>query len=100
MRGTTGALFVIDGAAFEILDGVFDELERAVLPGVKIGRHWNALDDVLFGGMGTPAGGFKPIWKSGGYRDIDSQTKRSRGLPPMDTSTVAPKRHVSEGWLK
>ncbi len=51
---TNPQTFEIDGADVESLDGFFDALECALAPGVRWGRNYNALHDVLFGGVGTP----------------------------------------------
>lgn len=54
----------IDGAAFEDLQGFFDEVSRQLVPGAAWGRSLDALDDVLRGGFGTPEGGFVLHWRN------------------------------------
>jgi RNAse (barnase) inhibitor barstar len=59
-------VFVVDGAGFDDLDGFWSELERLLLGGRAFGRNLDAFDDLLSGGLGTPAGGFTLRWVNAG----------------------------------
>jgi hypothetical protein len=53
----------IDGAAFDDLDGFYDEIERQMLDGAASGRSFETLSD-LFGGSDTPvAEPFQVVWE-------------------------------------
>jgi hypothetical protein len=53
----------IDGAAFDDLDGFYDEIERQMLDGAPSDRSFQSLSD-LFGGKGTPiAEPFEVVWE-------------------------------------
>ena len=56
--------YEIDGANFDSLDGFYDEFSHKVIPDAAWGRNWAAFNDVLFGGFGTPAGGFTLVWRN------------------------------------
>lgn len=56
----------LDGARFDSLEGFFDEVERALIPGARWGRNLDAFHDVLRGGFGTPDGGFRLRWRHAG----------------------------------
>lgn len=55
--------YTIDGTAFSTLEGFFEEVSRAVIPGAEWGHNLDAFDDILSGGFGTPAEGFELVWK-------------------------------------
>jgi RNAse (barnase) inhibitor barstar len=55
--------YTIDGKAFSTLQGFFDEISRAVIPGAEWGHNLDAFNDILRGGFGTPEGGFELVWK-------------------------------------
>ena len=52
----------IDGARFNTLDSFWDEISTRLIPGAKWGRNFDAFNDILRGGFGTPAGGFRLRW--------------------------------------
>jgi RNAse (barnase) inhibitor barstar len=54
--------YEIDGAQFSTLEGFYDEISRAVIPGSRWGRNLDAFNDILRGGFGTPEGGFLLRW--------------------------------------
>ncbi|WP_010582972.1 histidinol-phosphatase [Schlesneria paludicola] len=56
--------YVIDGDNFSTLEEFYDEISRVLIPGVEWGRNLSALNDLLRGGFGTPAGGFQLEWKN------------------------------------
>jgi RNAse (barnase) inhibitor barstar len=56
--------YEIDGQNFDSLEGFYDEFSRKVIPGAKWGRNLDAFNDVLFGGFGTPVGGFTLVWRN------------------------------------
>ena len=47
--------FVLDGLNFNSLDSFYDEVEKVLTKNLdwKIGRNFNALDDILWGGFGA-----------------------------------------------
>jgi RNAse (barnase) inhibitor barstar len=53
----------LDGAAFDDLEGFYDEVSRKLIPGAAWGRNLDAFNDILRGGFGTPPGGFIVRWK-------------------------------------
>jgi RNAse (barnase) inhibitor barstar len=53
----------LDGARFDTLEGFWNEVERALIPGADWGRNLDAFNDILRGGFGTPEGGFVLVWK-------------------------------------
>jgi RNAse (barnase) inhibitor barstar len=53
----------IDGAKFEDLRGFYDELTRR-LGLSEWGRNLDALDDLLYGGFGTPSEGLVLHWRN------------------------------------
>ena len=57
-------IYEIDGAAFETLDGFFNEVSRVLIPGSFWGRNLDAFNDILRGGFGTPDEGFGLRWKN------------------------------------
>lgn len=58
----TKPVLEIDGARFDSLDGFYDEVSSALIPGASWGRNLNALNDILRGGFGTPENGFVLRW--------------------------------------
>jgi RNAse (barnase) inhibitor barstar len=54
--------FEIDGARFDTLEGFWDEISARLIPGAEWGRNFDAFNDILRGGFGTPAGGFTLRW--------------------------------------
>ena len=52
----------IDGARFESLSGFWTEISTRVVPGYEWGHNFDALNDILRGGFGTPEGGFRLRW--------------------------------------
>jgi RNAse (barnase) inhibitor barstar len=58
----TKPLIEIDGARFDSLSGFWNEISTRVIPGFKWGHNFDALNDILRGGFGTPEGGFRLRW--------------------------------------
>ncbi len=52
----------IDGAKFDDLEGVWDEVSRQLIPGAEWGRNLDAFNDILRGDFGTPEDGFVLRW--------------------------------------
>jgi len=52
----------IDGARFNSLDSFWDEISIRILPGTKGVHNFDAFNDILRGGFGTPEGGFRLRW--------------------------------------
>jgi hypothetical protein len=55
--------YEIDGLDFGTLEGFYDIISRALIPGAWWGRNLDAFNDILRGGFGTPEGGFVLRWK-------------------------------------
>jgi RNAse (barnase) inhibitor barstar len=55
---------IIDGAAFDTLEGFFQHFSEIALDGGSWGRNLDAFNDVLRGGFGTPEGGFILEWRN------------------------------------
>lgn len=53
----------IHGNQFSTLEEFWNEIERALIPGVAWGRNLDAFNDILSGGFGTPEGGFIMRWQ-------------------------------------
>jgi RNAse (barnase) inhibitor barstar len=56
--------FEIDGSKFSTLERFFEEFSAQVIPEATWGKNFDALDDVLYGGFGTPEEGYALRWKS------------------------------------
>lgn len=56
--------YVIDGTRFSTLEGFYDEVSRVLIPGCSWGRNFDAFNDILCGGFGTPAEGFVFRWEN------------------------------------
>lgn len=68
-------IYEIDGENFTSLDGFFGEVSLKLIPNAEWGRNFDAFDDILYGGFGTPEGGFVIRWKN-------SETSKARlGYP-------------------
>ena len=87
----------IDGARFSSLDGFYDEVSRALIPGADWGRNLNAFNDILRGGFGTPETGFVLRWKNAGlsrrrlgYKETARQLKAN-----LKTCHPSNRNHVS-----
>jgi len=52
----------IDGARFDSLDGFWNEISTRLIPGAQWGHNFDAFNDILRGGFGTPDGGFRLRW--------------------------------------
>jgi len=56
--------YEIDGHRFSTLEEFYDEISRVLIQGASWGHNLDALDDVLYGGFGTPDEGFILRWKN------------------------------------
>jgi RNAse (barnase) inhibitor barstar len=56
--------YEIDGSRFASLEEFFEEVSRVLVPGQWWGRNFDAFNDILRGGFGTPSGGFTIDWKN------------------------------------
>ena len=54
----------IDGDLFDNLAGFYDEISRQLIPGAAWGRNFDAFNDILRGGFGTPDEGFILVWRN------------------------------------
>lgn len=54
---------IIDGAAFDTLEGFFQHFSEIAVGGFRWGHNLDAFNDVLRGGFGTPEGGFMLEWR-------------------------------------
>lgn len=87
----------IDGARFNSLEELFDEVSRVLIPGATWGRNLDAFNDILRGGFGTPEDGFRLVWKnharsreSLGYPETVRQLEqRLQTCHPSNRSSVA-----------
>ena len=52
----------IDGARFDDLEGFWNEVSNHLIPGRYWGRNFDAFNDILSGGFGTPDDGFVLRW--------------------------------------
>lgn len=91
------ATYTIDGTRFETLEGFFQEIGGAVLPGIHWGQSLEGFGRVLDGGFGTPAAGFTLRWQHHavsrarlGYPETIRQLElRLRNCGPDHRSAVA-----------
>ena len=67
--------YEIDGRLTTSLKAFFAEIGRVLLPGVAWGENLDALDDVLYGGFGTPDEGFAIRWRN------SSEARKALGYP-------------------
>ena len=88
----------IDGARFETLEGFYEEVSEALIPGSDWGRNLDAFNDILRGGFGTPEGGFRLLWRNHeasrqrlGYPETVRQLKRR-----LEKCHPENRAHVSE----
>ena len=70
---------VVEGSAFHTLDEAAAEFTRALALTSPWEGSLDALNDVLYGGFGTPAGGFVLVWR-------DSDLSRERLGYPATTA--------------
>ena len=59
---TAAPILETDGAAFDDLEGFWEEVSRQLIPGAEWGCSLDAFNDILRGGFGTPGGGFVLRW--------------------------------------
>jgi RNAse (barnase) inhibitor barstar len=52
----------IDGSRFHTLDDFWEEISTRLIPDAVWGRGFDAFNDILRGGFGTPEGGFRLRW--------------------------------------
>jgi RNAse (barnase) inhibitor barstar len=52
----------IDGSRFDTLEDFWEEISARLIPGAMWGRNFDAFNDILRGGFGTPEGGFRLRW--------------------------------------
>jgi RNAse (barnase) inhibitor barstar len=52
----------IDGSRFDTLDDFWEEISARLIPGAMWGRNFDAFNDILRGGFGTPEGGLRLRW--------------------------------------
>jgi hypothetical protein len=53
----------IDGAAFDDLDGFYDEIERQMLDGAASGRSFESLSDLFGGDASATIEPFQVVWE-------------------------------------
>jgi len=56
--------YQIDGSRFTTLEGFYEEISRAVIPGETWGHNLDAFNDILRGHFCTPPDGFTIVWKN------------------------------------
>lgn len=59
--------YTLEGTKIQSLQDFYDEVERVLIPGAEWGRNLDALNDILYGGFGTPEGDFKLVWKNSSF---------------------------------
>jgi RNAse (barnase) inhibitor barstar len=59
----TKATLEIDGRRFTTLEGFYDEVSARLIPDRSWGHNLDAFNDILRGGFGTPADGFRLVWR-------------------------------------
>lgn len=64
--GFQKARLTVDGAAFDTLDGAAAEFTRALRFTTPWEGSLDALNDLLYGGFGTPRDGFVLVWRNAG----------------------------------
>jgi RNAse (barnase) inhibitor barstar len=81
--GNASAELVLDGERITSLDAFYDEISRVLVPGAAWGRNLDALNDILFGGFGTPAWPYVIRWRNSdqsvqhlGYRETVRYVER------------------------
>jgi RNAse (barnase) inhibitor barstar len=65
--GRSPAVFTIDGAHFDDLEGFYDEIDKELMGGQFWGRNLDAFDDILSGDMGrvpSPDETFTLVWRN------------------------------------
>jgi hypothetical protein len=60
---TVKPTYRIDGAAFDDLDGFYDQVEEELLRGAPLARSLDGLDAVLRGGVGGLPREFRLVWE-------------------------------------
>ncbi len=73
----TTPTYSIDGAAFEDLEGFYDEIETKLLGGEPSGQSLDALDEILAGGVGLLPKEFRLIWE---HSDLSRRQLKPRGM--------------------
>ena len=59
--------YVIDGSRITSLEEFYEEISRVVIPDAYWGRNFDALNDILRGGFGTPREGFTLRWSNSSF---------------------------------
>ena len=73
--------YVINGSAFNDLEGFYEEVGKRLVPGANWGRNLDAFNDILRGGFGTPEAGFRLVWNdSARSRQILGHRETARRL--------------------
>jgi RNAse (barnase) inhibitor barstar len=54
--------YVLDGNKITSLEAFYDQISERLIPNADWGRNLDAFDDILYGGFGTPQGGFILRW--------------------------------------
>ncbi|MCU0702094.1 MAG: barstar family protein [Myxococcaceae bacterium] len=95
------AVYELDGARVQGLSGLWDEVERVLLPpGTRWGRSLDAFNDVLRGGFGTPDEGFVlRIVSAGQLREALGHAETARWLEGRLPDVHPGNRHVFEQRL-
>jgi RNAse (barnase) inhibitor barstar len=96
--------YIIDGSRFATLEEFAKEFSRVVLRGHDWSGNLDALDDILRGGFGTPAGGFSLRWRNSdlsrdrlGYTETVRQLRSRLGrCHPTNLARVASKLEEAE----
>jgi RNAse (barnase) inhibitor barstar len=90
----TPPVFVIDGERFSTLAGFFEEVTRVLVPGAAWGRNFDAFNDILRGGFGTPPGGFEIRWA---HHDVSKDLLGRRDPAAFETLVQIIRTHGPGG---
>lgn len=85
-------VFVLDGSELKNIDDFFDELTRVLKLNKGWGRNMDALQDVLCGAMGGPAGAFRLRWTH------SSESKQSLGHAAYAAVLQKRLRECDKSW--
>ena len=63
--------YLINGENFSTLAEFYDAIEKVLIPNSTWGRNFDAFNDILSGGFGTPVEGFELVWKNSNVSRIE-----------------------------
>jgi RNAse (barnase) inhibitor barstar len=94
-------VYLIDGEKIHSLDDLYRALGEAINgPGGYFGSNLDALDDCLYGGFGTPEGGFVVEWQNSAAsraRLIQTRTWEEREWTDFELVVEIFRSHAAKG---